>query len=72
MVGIINELVENNSMDIDSNGHQNNLTQEKKYLIGTTSINKPTKNMEMTTFLKDGMSQSFIYLIIFMVKTSLY
>jgi actin-related protein len=61
MVGVINELVESNSMDIDSNGHQNNLTQQKKYFIDTTSIYKPRKNMEMTTFLKDGMSQTFIY-----------
>ncbi len=51
MVGVI----------IDSNGHQNNLTQQKKYFIDTTSIYKPRKNMEMTTFLKDGMSQTFIY-----------
>jgi actin-related protein len=68
MVGVINELVENNSMDIDSNGHQNNLTQQKKYFIDTTSIHKPRKNMEITTFLKDGMSQTFIYLNYFYVK----
>ena len=54
MVGVINELIESNSMDID--GQQNKC--QKKYFIDTTSIHTPRKGMEMTTFLKDGMSQS--------------
>jgi actin-related protein len=51
MVGIINELVDSNAMDIDQQS-----IQQKKYFIDTTSIHVCRKNMEMTTFLKDGMS----------------
>jgi len=58
MVGVVNELVESNSMEIE--GQQNNLVQQKKYLIDTTNIHTPRKNMEMTTFLKDGMSESSV------------
>ena len=53
MVGVIQEMVESNAMDIDG---QQNKTQ-KKYFIDTTSIHTPRKGMDMTTFLKDGMSK---------------
>ena len=51
MVGVINELVESNAMEMDGTP-----AMTKKYFIDTTSIHSPRKGMEMTTFLKDGMS----------------
>ncbi|CAG2118019.1 unnamed protein product [Medioppia subpectinata] len=54
MVGVLNELLESNAMDID--GQQ---TSQKKYFIDTTSIHSPRKAMEMTTFLKDGMIEDW-------------
>jgi len=53
MVGVINEPIETGMMDVDS---QN---QQRKFFLDTTSIHVPRKGMDMTTFLKDGMSMFF-------------
>lgn len=53
-VGVITELTENGHMDVD--GHPP--VPDKKYFIDTVSVNVPRKGMEMTSFLKDGMSES--------------
>ena len=52
-VGVITELAENGRMDVD--GQPPN--PDKKYFIDTVSVNVPRKGMEMTSFLKDGMSE---------------
>ncbi|KAI1289365.1 Actin-like protein 6A [Halotydeus destructor] len=54
-VGYINEAAENGSMEIDAHP----VTQNRKFYIGTTSLNAPRKDMEMTTFLKDGMIEDW-------------
>ncbi|CAG2183847.1 unnamed protein product, partial [Oppiella nova] len=54
MVGVINELVECNAMEMDGTPGMT-----KKHFIDTTSIHSPRKGMEMTTFLKDGMIEDW-------------
>ena len=39
----------------DFNGHK-----DKKYFIDTVNIKVPRKGMEITTFLRDGMSENFL------------
>lgn len=51
MVGVVNEPVDNGLMDVDGSAPQ------RKFFLDTTSIHVPRKNMDMTTFLKDGMSK---------------
>lgn len=58
-VGVITELAENGHMDVD--GHLP--TPDKKYFIDTVSVNVPRKGMEMTSFLKDGMSEYRLFQI---------
>ncbi|RWS32025.1 Actin-like protein 6A [Leptotrombidium deliense] len=52
VVGYVNEVAET-QMDVDN--IQAPSQQQRKYFIDTTSIHVPRKNMEMTSFLKDGM-----------------
>ena len=54
MVGAINEPIEAGLMDVDGQNPQ------RKFFLGTTSIHVPRKGMDMTTFLKDGMSMLFV------------
>ena len=53
MVGVVSEGFDNGPMEIDGQ----TTTSQKKYFIDTTCVNVPRKNMEMTTYLKDGMSE---------------
>lgn len=59
MAGVVKELAENGVMDVD-NQPQQQTQYQKKYYIDTTSIHVPRKDMEMTTFLKDGMSMFWL------------
>ena len=51
-------------MDIDaSDQNANNLSQSsRRYFFDTPSIKSPQSNMELTSFLKDGMSKQLIFL----------
>jgi actin-related protein len=55
MVGYINEANENGGMEVDGTPSP----PKRKNFIGTTSIHVPRKNMEVTTFLKDGMIEDW-------------
>ena len=59
MAGVVKELAENGAMDVDIQPQQQ-AQYQKKYYIDTTSIHVPRKDMEMTTFLKDGMSMFWL------------
>lgn len=58
MVGYLDEVPDSNQMEIDSQPPQPLPSAQRKYFIDTTSIHVPRKGVEMTTFLKDGMSKS--------------
>lgn len=48
----------NEAMEIEGGGsNPKEATLEKKYYIDTTSLHVTKKGMEVTTFLKDGMSK---------------
>lgn len=60
MVGYLDEVPDPAAMET-----QPPPSQQRKYFIDTTAIHVPRKGVEITTFLKDGMSTSrkYLYLI---------
>ena len=60
-IGYIDDVVDANSrMDVDfaadHNGNSNLAPSSRRYIFDTTAIKSPQNNMDLTTFLRDGMS----------------
>ena len=70
-VGVMENKVDS-SIETDNVG-DNNVTP-KRYLVDTVYMKHPMKDMELTNFLKDGMSKSLSYYfsMIQIVKTHMF
>lgn len=63
-IGYIDDVVDANTrMDVDftsdHNGNPSSAPSSRRYIFDTTAIKSPQNNMELTTFLRDGMSMFF-------------
>jgi len=47
-------------MIMDSDDHSSQGLRDKKYYIDTVNVKVPRKGMEVTSFLRDGMSKSHL------------
>lgn len=74
LIGYIDDPSESNiKMDIDSqyDTNANNITStQRRYIFDTPGIKSPRSHMELTTFLKDGMSK-IINRVIFIYEMNL-
>ena len=64
-VGYIDDA--SNKMDVDAspdqNGNSLSSSSSRRYIFDTTSIKSPQTNMELTSFLKDGMGITFAFCV---------
>ncbi|XP_017477415.1 PREDICTED: actin-like protein 6A [Rhagoletis zephyria] len=63
-IGYIDDVVDANSrMDVDfaadHNGNSNLAPSSRRYIFDTTAIKSPQNNMDLTTFLRDGMIEDW-------------